>query len=137
MNVERKVTMKDPAISGQMPNAGGSKVGYHSPPRRKSRTETMRKIGMPSRNRKATIRPRIRIETQAKRKKMRLMMISFSLRVMGSPSIRMMKKNKEESPAASHPCNGSIRIYGYPDVNMGSSFTTRDDFPRKNESQDN
>ena len=41
MNVEKKVTMKDPTISGQMPKAGGSKVGYHSLPKRKSRTETM------------------------------------------------------------------------------------------------
>src|SRR5512135_786264 len=82
MSVERKVTMKDPTISGQIPNAGGSKVGYHSLPRRKSLTETTRKMGSPSRNRKVTIRPRIRIDTQAKRKKMRLMMISLSLLVI-------------------------------------------------------
>jgi hypothetical protein len=60
-------------------------VGYHSLPKRKSRTETMRKMGMPSRNRKVTMRARIRIDTQAKRKKMRLMMISFSFLVMDTP----------------------------------------------------
>ena len=37
--------MKDPTINGQMPNAGGSKVGYHSLPNRKSLTETIAEDG--------------------------------------------------------------------------------------------
>jgi hypothetical protein len=67
------VTDKDAAISGKMPKAGGSSVGYQYFPKMKSLTETLLKMGRPSINRKITIRPSIVIDANAiQKKKMRI-----------------------------------------------------------------
>lgn len=61
-----------------MPNSGGVYVGYHSEPKMKLKTETTLNIGTASLNRKTTISARASSEAMAIRKKMFLIMISFS-----------------------------------------------------------
>jgi hypothetical protein len=60
-----------------MPNEGGSEVGYHSIPSKKSLTDTLPNIGRPSRKSEKTINPRTITETREKAKKIYLMIISF------------------------------------------------------------
>jgi hypothetical protein len=56
------VTAIDPTISGKIPKAGGSSVGYQYFPKTKSLTETSFKIGSPSINKKIVINARVAIE---------------------------------------------------------------------------
>ncbi len=79
---DKTVTIRDPTIRGQIPYDGGSYVGYHSFPNRKSQSLTSLKIGSPSRKRNTTMRNRIRSEISEKRKKRYLIRISFCRRVM-------------------------------------------------------
>ncbi len=68
MIVEKKVTISEPAISGQMPNSGGSYVGYHSEPKMNLKTETARKMGKASLKRKTIMSANINREASATRK---------------------------------------------------------------------
>jgi len=68
IKVANKVTIKDPIISGKIPKVGGSYVGYHSCPKRKSFTDTLLNKGSPSRKRDRTIIASTKIETREKGK---------------------------------------------------------------------
>jgi hypothetical protein len=82
--LERRVTEIEATISARMPKSGGSDVGYHDFPNRKSLTETTLKTGTPSMKRKRTIKKRMVIEARAMPKKRERMIRSLCRRSVNS-----------------------------------------------------
>jgi hypothetical protein len=65
MREAKTVTIIEATISGNMPNSGGSYVGYQNFPKRKSLTEISLKMGIPSLKRNSTIRVKTKMDVNA------------------------------------------------------------------------
>lgn len=85
MTAASSVTDTDPMIKGNMPNDGGSSVGYQSWPVRKCLSDIVSRTGMPSLNKNQTIPARPASVRRAKKRrdfsKMKSLMVRFTRRL--------------------------------------------------------